>query len=166
MPRVHFVKSARKDNPVVKKGESYYWWSTRITVGKRYVSQKHRSKTEPKPSQLTSSDFLSQMYGFEEQIGEFSATSADDLRSEVESIAEEIRTLGEEQQEKLDNMPEGLQEGPTGQMLQERLDGCEAMADELEQVDFDDYEEGSEETEEEWLEGKLSEVQGVAYSGE
>ena len=35
MPRVHHVKSARKDNPVAKKGESYYWWKFRYG-GKRY----------------------------------------------------------------------------------------------------------------------------------
>lgn len=31
MARLHFVKSARKDNPSaeVKKGESYYWWKFR-----------------------------------------------------------------------------------------------------------------------------------------
>jgi len=29
MPRVHFVKKARKDNSAAKAGESYYWWKFR-----------------------------------------------------------------------------------------------------------------------------------------
>ena len=40
MPRVNFVKKARKDNPVVSKGESYYWW-------KYYFVPKMYSKSKP-----------------------------------------------------------------------------------------------------------------------
>ena len=44
-PRVHYVKSARKDNPVAKKGEPYYWWQS-------YCSPKQFSKTPPRPWSL------------------------------------------------------------------------------------------------------------------
>jgi len=30
MARAHFVKKARKDNPVALKGESYWWWELRF----------------------------------------------------------------------------------------------------------------------------------------
>jgi len=50
MPRVHFVKHARKDNDLVKKGESYYWWKFRFTG-------KCMSKTPPRKSQLTESEY-------------------------------------------------------------------------------------------------------------
>jgi hypothetical protein len=56
MPKVNHVKCARKDNPEhdIKAGESYYWWS--MMQGSRGV--KHYSKTYPKRSQLTNSDFF------------------------------------------------------------------------------------------------------------
>ena len=125
MARAHFVKSARKDNPVAKKGESYWWW--KHMVGGR-GGPKQYSKDRPKPSQLTQSEFLSRFYDIEEQIGE--AKDADTL----ESLANDITELGDEQNEKLDNMPEGLKEGDTGQMLQERYDGCTEWASEVERI--------------------------------
>lgn len=166
MPKVTHVKKARKDNSVCKVGESYYWWKFRF-------GGKHFSLTYPRPSQLTQSDFLSQMYGFEEHLGDLSIDTVDDLQMEIESMVEEIRNLGEEQEEKLQNMPEGLQEGPIGELLQSRYDECETMADELEQIDFDDYDgpkwNSKDDQPEEftnWLSGKVDEVQGINYNGE
>lgn len=132
MARVHFVKAARKDYPDagIKKGESYYWWEFRY-------GGTHKSKERPKPSQLTQSEFLSQAYALNERIEELSADNAEDLKSEVEDICSEIRSLGEEQADKISNMPDSLQEGPTGEMLQNRADACEEWADNLEQVDLD-----------------------------
>lgn len=171
MPRVHHVKKARKDNPICKAGESYYWW-------KFNYGPKRWSLTPPRQSQLTQSDFLSQMYAFEEQIADLTATSVDDLTSEIEGLAEEIRNLGGEQDEKLNNMPEGLQEGPTGELLQNRCDECESMADELESIDLEDYDGPEWEPESgklkndppeeftDWLQGKIDELQCVSYNGE
>ncbi len=130
MPRVHLVKAAAKDNPVAKKGESYHWWKPRYG-GKRY------SKTPPRPSQLTTSDFLSRQMELEERVGDLRADTFEDLKSEVESICEEIRMLGEEQDEKLNNMPDSLQQSPTGELLEGRASACEDWASELEGVDLD-----------------------------
>lgn len=49
MGNIHFVKHARKDNPVAKKGESYWWWSI------AYDSEKHYSKTKPTSQQIMES---------------------------------------------------------------------------------------------------------------
>jgi hypothetical protein len=133
MPRVHHVKKAYKDHPEadIKKGESYYWWQFRY-------GGKHFSKTPPKASQLTQSEYLSQFYGLQEQfeaIGE--PTTKEDIDSaadDVESIAEEIRQLGEEQAEKRDAMPDQLQDGEVGELLQNRADACDSLADELDGV--------------------------------
>lgn len=122
MAKVHFVKAARKDNPVAKKGESYYWWKP--MVGGR-GGAKRFSKERPKPSQLTQSEFLSRLY--EEQESLDAATDAEGMKA----VAEAIRELGEEQQGKYDNMPEGLQQGETGQLLEERAQGCQSWADEI-----------------------------------
>lgn len=126
MPRANFVKAARKDNPVAKKGESYWWWKP--MVGGRGGAKRY-SKERPTRSQLTQSEFLSQLYGIEdEQIG--NAKEPSDLRD----AAEALRELGQEEQGKYDNMPDGLQQGDTGQMIEERAQNCEAWADDLDQV--------------------------------
>lgn len=132
MPRVTHVKAAAKDHPAagIKKGESYYWWKFRF-------GGKHMSKTPPRPSQLTQSDFLSTQLELEERIGDLKADTFEDLKGEVESIVEEIRRLGEEQADKIGNLPDSFQQGPTGELLQGRADGCEEWADALEGVDLD-----------------------------
>jgi len=96
MARAHFVKKARKDNPVCKAGESYWWWQ--FAYG-----PKQYSKEKPQPSQLTQSEFLGQMYELNDEISRLGCDSVDDietLESEVESIVERLRELGEEQREK------------------------------------------------------------------
>lgn len=138
MPRVHFVNKARKDNPAVKKGESYYWWEFRYG-GKRY------SATHPRQSQLTQSEFLSQMYSFQEQLED--ATSIEDIAG----LPDEIRQLGEEQTEKKDNMPESLQYGPTGELLDERAEAMETWASELEDI-INESDDADDEEREELLE--------------
>jgi hypothetical protein len=132
VPRVTHVKAAAKDHPAagIKKGESYYWWKFRF-------GGKHMSKTPPRPSQLTQSDFLSTQLELEERIGDLKADTFEDLKGEVESIVEEIRRLGEEQADKIGNLPDSFQQGPTGELLQGRADGCEEWADALEGVDLD-----------------------------
>ncbi|MCK4521374.1 MAG: hypothetical protein KAU20_02285 [Nanoarchaeota archaeon] len=143
MARATFVKSARKDYPdqKIKKGESYYWWKFRF-------GGKIRSKKAPRPSQLTQSAFRSTLCSLEEQIedGLFRVDNTDDLQSNVESFKEEIQQLADETQESLDNMPDQLQEGDTGQMLQERIEGLESWISELDGIDLNvDEEEFKEE---------------------
>ena len=147
MPRVHTL-TARKDYPEqgITKGDTYYKWSTRITAGKSYISRTHRSKTYPKPSQLTSSAFLGAL-GDLQQEGFKDITTADDLRA----VAEQIRELGQEEQEKFDNMPEGFQQGDTGQTLEERAQNCEAWADAIDEAA-------------EQLEEKLTEIEEAEQS--
>lgn len=127
MPRVNYVKAAAKDNTVAKKGEPYYWWKFRY-------GGKHLSKTPPKQSQLTQSAYLQTIYSLQElEQPEF-----DMLSDSLDDIKGQLETLRDEQQEKLDNMPEGLQQGSTGQLLQERYDACENAVNELEGVDVPD----------------------------
>ncbi len=170
MARVYFVKAARKDNPVAKKGESYYWWKFRY-------GGKHYSKTRPRPSQTINSDFLSRMAEINERFTyDFSAEGerdAETLKGMVEDAIGEVEELSGEAEENLGNMPEGLQEGPTGELLQSRVDEAETFRDALDDVDLDDYE-GPEVPEEgnipqeftDWLQGKLEELQMAEYEGE
>lgn len=120
MPKVRHRKAA-KDYPEigVKKGEMYYTWKLR--TGPR-SSRKFRSKTPPKPQQLTTSEFAIAVSDIEDAIRDASD------HSDLEQCAQDIEDLGQEQSDKLDNMPEGLQQGDTGQLLQERADECETWA--------------------------------------
>ena len=154
MPRVTFVKAARKDNPVAKKGESYYWWKFRYG-GKRY------SLTRPRPSQLTQSAYYGTVRSLIEQIEDTDLADNDDFVSLRDDIASQLQELGQETQSSLDNMPDSLQYSPTGEMLQERIDACESaesdidsideLDDEPEETDYDDEEEFSD-AKMEWLE--------------
>jgi hypothetical protein len=185
------VERARKDYPEagIKAGEPYYWW--------KFNFQKHvfRSKTAPRRSQLTQSDFLGRVWDIEDRIGELAIE--DDLESEVESLKSELEELSSEQDDKLSNMPDQLQDAPTGQILSGRVESVDSMVSDLDSVDFEVDEEqfkqdaidevkslsGKEEIEftdneranveavlkdkiKERREEILEEIQGVSYDGE
>jgi hypothetical protein len=163
MARAHYVAKARKDNPAVKKGQPYYWWQFRTGgpgIGPIRSGAKHYSATPPRASQLTQSAYLGGIADIQDEIADLEAD--DGLEDRVTDIAERIRELGNEQEEKLENMPDGLKEAPTGQMLQERKDACEAAADELEAITFDVESKDDEQTVEEYWQEKLDEVQAVS----
>lgn len=130
MPRVKQV-TARKDYPTfgIKKGDKHFHW--KLMTGPR-SSREFRQLAPPKPSQLTSSEFLGNLYAIEEQIAD--ATQDESLPDTIRELGENLRELGTEQRDKYDNMPEGLQQGSTGCMLEERADNCESYADSLDEV--------------------------------
>lgn len=119
------LRTARKDYPGIAKGEQY--WFVQIKTGPR-SSRTLRQKAPFTRSQLTQSDYLSQLYDWEDEKGNIG-----DMDS-AQDFADRIRTLGEEQSEKLENMPEGLRSGSSGELIQERIDACEAAADEIETI--------------------------------
>ena len=159
MPRVTHVKKAQKDNSVCKAGESYYWWKFRY-------GGKHYSLTYPKRSQLTQSDFLSQMYDIEdEQLSKATeCKTVEELQILIEEATSELDNLSCEQDDKFQNMPEGLQYGPTGELLEERSQGCLDMVSELEDIDLE-YDSETDGDKAEWLEGKIEEVAQISYQG-
>lgn len=168
MPRVNKVEHARKDYPEfgIKKGEAYYWWKFRFG-GKRV------SKTYPKPSQLTMSEFLSSVYDINERLEQFSASSPSDAREQIEELVSEINDLASEQEDKLSNMPDGLQQGSTGELLQSRAEALQDLASNLENIDTDDVEREEGESEEDFNERFAakteeinSEVSQMSYEGE
>jgi hypothetical protein len=137
MPRVH-TQVARKDYPEigVTKGQTYYKWTFRNRFGRGTVM---KSKTFPKPHELTRSEYMSAALLIQERVNNLSASS--DLPGEVEDIISDLRQLASEQEDKFNNMPEGLQQGDTGQLLEERKQNCEDYADELEGVDLSEFSE-------------------------
>lgn len=173
------------DTVFIAKGESYYWWQFKN-------SPKQLSKTQPKASQLTQSNYLSQLYELQEQIDYFSPSEVEEVESFVEEMKENLENLKDETQGSLDNMPESLQSSPTGELLQERVDALDNAISEFEGIDID-YEEPDEDeirqdiatdedieleevTQEqiqnvideklqEWLDEKTSEIQGISLEG-
>ena len=121
------------DTKLVEKGQEYYTWSFRF-------GGTHISLTPPKQSQLTQSPFLSQLYDIQDRLGDISGDSPEDLQAERDSIKEDLESLRDETQGSLDNMPEGLQQGDTGQLLEERVNALDSAIDELDGIDLD-YEE-------------------------
>lgn len=124
MARVEYRKAA-KDYPAagIKKGDRYYTWKL------HRHAPRMRSKTEPLPEQLTTSEYLGEWYPLNRDIGAFDGDA-----EEARSLAERAKDLGEEQREKYDNMPDGLQQGDTGLLLEERADEAEGLGDELDEA--------------------------------
>jgi len=130
MPRVYHVKSARKDNPVAKIGEDYYWWQFAF-------GSKQFSKTPPKRSQLTQSGFLSNLYDLQDGL-QNRFTDIDSIEDDLQDFISELESMRDECQDSLDNMPEHLQEASTsGELLTERIDLLEQWISDLEAIDAD-----------------------------
>lgn len=121
-------RTARKDYPEagIAKGDTYFF--AQIKTGPR-SSRTIRSKSPIPRSQLTTSSFLSSLYDIEDN-GFEGVDSAEGLRE----VAERVRELGQEAQDSFDNMPEGLQQGQTGELLEERAQSCESWADDIESL--------------------------------
>lgn len=153
MTRAHFVKKARKNNPVANKGESYWWWKFK-RGGKLY------SKDRPKASQLIRSVFLSTYYSILESMDGIETLV--DLKDNFDSWKSEIEEMKYETEEKYENMPDPLKEGDIGQLLQERIQGLEDWINSLDSIEIPDdheQEEGDEkETEEEFVDRLLQEI--------
>ena len=142
MPRVTHVKKARKDHPrgLYKAGDSYYWWKFR-NGGKQV------SLTPPQPWQLTQSPFKQSLYKLQAEMDALTDSSDPD---ELETFIDQVREMGEECQESLDNMPDSLQYSPSGELLQERIDAADSAADEMDvqKGEFEQAKEARDELEE------------------
>lgn len=128
MPKVHFVKKARKDNPIAKRGEPYYWW-------KHAFGPKQFSKKRPRPSQLTQSSFLSQLYTLQESIEDGAFDSFESIEMERDGLIAELQNLLDECQNSFDNMPEQLQDtSEAGYLLNERIEALEMAVESIESI--------------------------------
>lgn len=143
-----------KDTIVVNKGQEYYAWSL-------FGESKERiSVTCPNRNQLTNNEFKLGYYAVEDRIGDlfsqdFLESSIDD---EVNEIVSDIESLKDNAQESLDNMPEQLQEGETGQMLQSRVESLEEWSSNIEAVDLSIDIDIEDEESEEYKEAKLARI--------
>lgn len=152
MPRVIFVKKARKDNPVCKKGESYYWAS--FKTGPRSSTKRYWLKP-PKQSQLTLSK-MSGAYAADEAIDNITSDmSSEDISAAIRDVIDQVESVRDEYQDSCDNMEQAFPDGcPTMEEMQEKIDGLESWicdletaegeADNIDEPNIDDYDDGIE----------------------
>lgn len=149
MPRVNRVDKARKAQGTcgkcgkeIKAGDPYLWWKFRFGA-----KHKRCMACPPKASDLTQSEFLGQIADFQER--DFSdCETIEDLESAKDELISDLESLRDEQEEKRSNMPEGLQEGDVGQLLQERYDALDECINTIEGIDISS--EGDEPDEEDY----------------
>lgn len=116
-----------------------------IAVGEEYLKATpyHRTpiircvKCGLKSYETSGSQYVQDIGSIVEDWQESFGTS-DGVTDEIISSLEEIRDYT---QESLDNMPEQLQEGDTGCMLQDRIDCIEGAISDLEQISYEDLKE-------------------------
>ena len=117
---------------------------------------------------MTGSEFLSTMYAIEDD--EIQGVSIEaivaDAQSVIDNIVGQLEELRDETEGRRDNMPEQLQDAPTGEILQNRVDSVEEMLSELEDVDLEIDEELSKEEKQERYEEIQQAIQDVGYNGE
>lgn len=117
-----------KDEIVIQKGESYYFWKFRncaISV----------SKTEPTFEQLL-------RYGkseWDEKIEEFEKAQ-EELKTveDRDNLINEIEDYQNDLQERLSNMPDSLQESS---VLNERIEELDSLRSEVEVIEVEDNDE-------------------------
>lgn len=169
------IPADKNDKILIAKGEPYWWWQFKN-------GGKNISKERPKRSQLTQSNYLSQLYAIQDRMDELSADEPEELESVVDEFKSDLESLKDECQNSLDNMPESLQSGPTGELLQERIDALDNAISEFESLDLDyeepdtddlqeeldddateeDIENLRQEKKQEWIDEKVNEIQGIS----
>ena len=157
MPRVHHVKKARKARPQygIEVGDSYYHW----TFGNfNRPGTQVCSKTPPKPSQLTRSEYLRTVYSIQESMEQLTIEGFD--LAVMDEFAVEVEQLAPETQDKFENMPEGLQQGDTGQLLEERAENMYTWANALLNIVVPEKDD-DEEDYQELLEAAFDEFQNI-----
>jgi len=156
MPRVHTQK-AGKDYPEygIAKGDTYYWWKFRYG-GKR------KSKTYPRSSQLTQSEYLGWLYDFQEDVaGKLSTDSMESLEQSCQELKDELQEKVDELQEKLDSLPENFQYAGPGEIIQERIDSVQGCFDTLDSLEFLEDEEHDEDEKSEAIYELVQEIESA-----
>lgn len=141
MARIERINKSRKEQKCSKCGEV-------IEVGMSYLKAtpyRQRpiircTKCGLKSYETSGSEYVKEVGSIVEDWQE-SYDIHDGVAEEIASILEDLR---DQQQDSLDNMPEQLQDGDTGMMLQNRIDSLETAIDELNDISWEDCESDAE----------------------
>lgn len=146
MPRITSVAKAHeskhprncfKCGAKIHVGRPYYHWG--IMVGSRGVKKFGCELHRPTPRDLNRSAFQQALYAVEDAVTaalDLHATDQDNgnLSDAMVECGSMVGTLREETEGSLENMPDGLREGGTGTLLQERIDGCTELESAFEEA--------------------------------
>jgi len=146
----------------IKVGDEYY----RFSVSRFQPLRILCLACKPRRSQMTGSDFLATLYDIEDSMAGLSVENMEEAQGCIETMISELEELRDETEGRRDNMPEQLQDAPTGEMLQGRVDSVDEMIGELEDIETDIDEELSEDEKEDRKEEILQAIQDVCYNGE
>lgn len=163
------------DEILINVGESYWTWCF-------YGGQPIYSKTKPRQSQLTNNSFKQELYSIQESVEDFSPEDPDEVGEFVEELISNLEELRDTCQESFDNIPEQLQEGNSGQILQERIENLDDVIYNLENIDTEfsseldesekdgmsqeEWERQEEDEREEWIADKIGEINDVGLDFE
>lgn len=134
MGKVQVIKKSRKEykcnkcGKVIPAGSRYY--KGEINFGPTIV---RCEECKLESWEVTTSDY-------QLSVGQIVYKWRDDYNLEEgvnEDIASALEEIRDDLQDRLDNMPEGLQEGDVGQLLQERIDSLENAIEDLNSIDID-----------------------------
>jgi hypothetical protein len=116
----------------INKGEKYFMWGLKSGRG-GIVYRQHESCGRPRASQLTLGR-LAGVYAAVETAEDAVKAAGDcsDVKQALDECHGEIDSLKDEFQDSFDNMPEGLQQGDTGQLLERRIEQLDEFLTELE----------------------------------
>jgi len=134
------VAAERGGDTEIRKGDRYFTWARKFGRS-GVVYFRHVECGRPRMSELSSRKTVlideavsDAVWDFSPQVDEDGSYDGDvsDLTSTLEEIASVAREVGEEYQDSFDNMPENLQQGETGQALEQVAQELDSWADELE----------------------------------
>lgn len=145
MTRLHFVKKSRKAYKAsgINKGESYYWW-------KFNFSSVRRSKSKPRRSQLTRSEYYAKVYSAEESLQDAVAQAENEMHDDdgdnesffdegpkqtvmdaIEEIISSLEELKSDMEEKESNLESNFPSSNALVTIQERLPELDDLLENL-----------------------------------
>lgn len=137
MARIERIKSARKENKCSKCGKT-------IEVGMPYLkATPYKQRPIIRCTSCGLKSYETSGSEFIREVGRIAEDwEADYSINEMtaEEIASTLEDIRDQQQDSLDNMPEQLQDGDTGVMLQERIDNLDEVIDELNNISWEECE--------------------------
>lgn len=134
MGKVQIIKKSRKEHKCKKCGKV-------IPIGSAY----YKGEINFGPTIVRCQDCKLQRWevttsDYQLAVGQIAYKWRDDYNLEegvTDEIAQALQEVCDAIQDRLDNMPEGLQEGDVGQLLQERIEGLESVIYDLENLDIE-----------------------------
>lgn len=119
-----------KCGATINAGDLYY------RISERFTAPKFRcSHCQPTRAELTGSDYLRWLYDFQDTLSDTYDLRSEDAKDEIYG---ELETQRDELQDRLDNMPESLQDSDSGCILQDRISSLEDAMDELDNLAYPD----------------------------